>query len=75
MKLQWRSSYTTRLSPLRSWVRFAELEPSPNVKRVRINALLKAMGCLWILRFSPTDKVDRVGWVMLARSYWHVLLW
>jgi hypothetical protein len=30
------------------------LEPSPHVKRVKVNALP-------VLRFPPTGKVDRVG--------------
>ena len=39
------------------------LEPSPHVKRVKVNALPKIVGFLRLLRFSPTDKVDRVGYI------------
>jgi hypothetical protein len=35
------------------------LEPSPHVKRVKVNALPKVVG---FLRFPPTGKVDRVGY-------------
>jgi hypothetical protein len=27
-----------------------------------VNALLKVVGFLWVLRFPPIEKVDRVGW-------------
>ena len=37
------------------------LEPSPHVKRVKVNALPKVVGFLRVLRFPPTGKVDRVG--------------
>jgi hypothetical protein len=37
------------------------LEPSPHVKRVKVNALPKVVGLLRVLRFPPTGKVDRVG--------------
>jgi hypothetical protein len=37
------------------------LEPSPHVKRVKVNALPKVVGFLRVLRFSPAGKVDRVG--------------
>jgi hypothetical protein len=37
------------------------LEPSPHVKRVKINALPKVVGFLRVLRFPPTGKVGRVG--------------
>ena len=36
------------------------LEPSPHVKRVKVNALPKVVGFLRVLRFLPTGKVDRV---------------
>jgi peptidoglycan biosynthesis protein MviN/MurJ (putative lipid II flippase) len=36
------------------------LEPSPHVKRVKVNAQPKVVGFLR-LRFPPTGKVDRVG--------------
>ena len=37
------------------------LEPSPHVKRVKVNALPKVVGFPRVLRFPPTGKVDRVG--------------
>ena len=37
------------------------LEPSPHVKRVKVNALPKVVGFLRVLQFPPTGKVDRVG--------------
>ena len=37
------------------------LEPSPHVKRVKVDTLLKVVGFLQVLRFPPTGKVDRVG--------------
>ena len=40
------------------------LEPSPHVKRVKVNALPKVVGSSSssrVLRFPPTGKVDRVG--------------
>jgi hypothetical protein len=51
------------------------LEPSPHVKRVKVNALPKVVGFLRVLRFPPTGKVDRVGWAKGAHSNWHMLLW
>jgi hypothetical protein len=39
----------------------SRLEPSPHVKRVKVNALPKVVGFLRVLRFPPTGKVDRVG--------------
>ena len=53
-------------SPLRSQVQIpvrtfpTRLEPSPHVKRAKVNALPKVVGLLWVLRFPPTGKVDRV---------------
>jgi hypothetical protein len=44
------------------------LEPSPHVKRVKVNALLKVVGFLRELRFLPTGKVDRVGKYRSARG-------
>ena len=47
------------------------LEPSPHVKRVKVNALPKVVGFPRVLRFPPTGKVDRVGkggFPVLARS-------
>ena len=32
------------------------LEPSPRVKRVKVNALPKVVGFLRVLRFPPTGK-------------------
>jgi hypothetical protein len=37
------------------------LEPSPHVKRVKVNALPKVVGFLRVLWFPPTGKVT--GWV------------
>ena len=37
----------------------SRLKPSRRVKKVQFNALLKVVG--FLLRFSPTGKVDRVG--------------
>jgi hypothetical protein len=37
------------------------LEPSPQVKIVKVNALPKVVGSPRVLRFPPTGKVDRVG--------------
>jgi hypothetical protein len=37
------------------------LEPSPHVKRVKVNALPNVVGFLRVLRFPPTGKVDRVS--------------
>ena len=37
------------------------LEPSPHVKRVKVNTLPKVVGFPRVLRFPPTGKVDRVG--------------
>jgi hypothetical protein len=37
------------------------LEPSPHVKRVKVNALPKVVDFLRVARFPPTGKVDRVG--------------
>ena len=37
------------------------LEPSPHVKRVKVNALPKVVGFPRVLQFPPTGKVDRVG--------------
>ena len=39
------------------------LGPSPHVKRAQVNALRKVVGFLRVLRFPPTGKVDRVGYV------------
>jgi hypothetical protein len=33
-------------------------------KRVKVNALPKVVGFLRVLRFPPTGKVDRVGYVI-----------
>ena len=65
--LRWPSGYRTCLSPLRPQVQVSvrtfsmRLEPSPHVKRVKVNALPKVVGFLRVLRFPPTGKVDRVG--------------
>jgi hypothetical protein len=40
-----------------------QLESSPHVKRVKVNGLPKVVGFLRVLRFPPTGKVERVGWV------------
>jgi hypothetical protein len=54
-------------SPLRPQVQVSvrtfsmRLEPSPHVKRVKVNALAKVVGFLRVLRIPPTGKVDRVG--------------
>jgi hypothetical protein len=54
-------------SPLRPQVQVSvrtfsmRFEPSPHVKRVKVNALPKVVGFLRVLRFPPTGKVDRVG--------------
>ena len=37
------------------------LEPSPHVKRVKVNALPKFVGFPRTLGFPPTAKVDRMG--------------
>jgi hypothetical protein len=37
------------------------LEPSPHVKRLKVNAVLEVVDLLQALLFPPTGKVDRVG--------------
>ena len=37
------------------------LEPSPHVKRVKVNALPKVVGFLRVLRFPPTGT-ELTGW-------------
>ena len=59
--LRWLSRLREVLPQLRSWVR-ALYRTADCAREEFVNTLPKIVGFLWVLRFPPTAKVDRVGW-------------
>ena len=57
----WLSRLSEVLPPLRSWVR-ALYRTADCAREEFVNTLPKIVGFLWVLRFPPTGKLDRVAW-------------
>ena len=59
--LRWLSRLSDVLPPLRARVRSLYRE-SDRTWEEFVNTLPKVVGFLWVLLFTPTGKVDRVGY-------------